>query len=499
MRLVSAILIALVAVVPAAAQNEETWPSGAAQQASPGSKFRKPSPARVKARTTARKAQGNPQQAEGHSARGTAASPKATAVRKRIAPAHPNVAREPAAPRAEEGLLVQSELAWIGEYTGPINGEVDDKTAAAIKSFQRNRKFRETGVLNTQERVLLATAAKARQAQVGWTVVDDPVTGARLGLPGKQIPNKTQSKTGTRWSSAQGQVQIETFRIREPGTTLAAVFEQQKKDPAGRKIETSQLTPNSFVLSGTQGPKKFHVRADIKDGEVRGMTVLHDPVAEPIMDPVVVVMSHAFTAFPGTTGAVQAGVPPPKRKVEYGTGIVASEAGHILTDRQLTEGCDVIVVSGYGNADLLAEDRTADLALIRVYGAPDLAPAALATDGRGPNVVLVGIADPQTQGGGSAISTATAQVRGATLEPAPQIGFTGAAALDRDNRFLGMAQLRPQVIANIGNPTLQAQATVVPAQAIRAFLESRELKPATGQAGLEATKASLVRVICVRK
>jgi hypothetical protein len=210
-------------------------------------------------------------------------------------------------------------------------------------------------------------------------------------------------------------------------------------------------------------------------------------------------MSSAFTAFPGVTGAVQAAVPPPKRKVEYGTGIVASAAGHILTDRQLTEGCNVIVVNGYGNADLLAEDRTADLALIRIYGAPDLAPAAFGTDGaRGPDAVLAGIADPQNQGGGSAISTATAQLRGSALEPAPQLGFTGAAVLDRESRFLGMAQLRPQVVANIGAPTLQSQANVVPAQTIRTFLESRELKPASGPSGVEAAKASLVRVICVR-
>lgn len=496
MRLVGALLIALVAVAPAAVHAEESRQGGTAQQAGAGSKFRKPSPARVKARSTVR----NAQQPEGHPARGAAASPKAAAARKRVTPAYPSAPREPAAPPpAADGVLIQSELAWVGEYNGPIDGEFNDKTTAAIRSFQRNRKFRETGVLNTQERVLLATAAKARQAQVGWTMVDDPGTGARIGLPSRQLPNKTQNRTGTRWTSAQGQVQVETFRIQGPDATLAAVFEQQKREPANRKVETSELKPDSFLLSGTQGTKKFYVRADARDGEVRGMTVLHDPATEAIMDAVVVVMSNAFAAFPGVTGAVQAAVPPPRRKVEYGTGIVASATGHILTDLQLTDGCNVIVVSGYGNAELLAEDRATDLALVRVYGAPDLVPAALATDGaRGPDTVLVGIADPQNQGGGSSISTATAQLRGHALEPAPQLGFTGAAALDRDSRFLGMVQLRPQVVATIGAPTLQSQATVVPVQAIRAFLEGRQLKPASGQSGVEAAKASLVRVICVR-
>jgi len=87
--------------------------------------------------------------------------------------------------------------------------------------------------------------------------IDDPVSGARLGLPIKQVPNKSQGKAGTRWASAQGQVQVETFRIREPGTTLALVYEQQKKEPSTRKLEVNLFKPELFILSGMQGLKKF--------------------------------------------------------------------------------------------------------------------------------------------------------------------------------------------------------------------------------------------------
>ena len=88
------------------------------------------------------------------------------------------------------------------------------------------------------------------------------------------------------------------------------------------------------------------MRAELKDGEVRGMTLLYDQATETIMDPVAVVMSSAFTPFPGVTGAVAQLGAPPKRKVEYGTGIVVSASGHIIADRQVTDGCNVIVVGG---------------------------------------------------------------------------------------------------------------------------------------------------------
>ena len=227
---------------------------------------------------------------------------------------------------------IQSDLVWTGDYTGFVSAEVSDRVIAAVKAFQQKNKTKETGVLNPQERAALAAAAKVQQELVGWRTIDDPVTGAKLGLPTKQVPQAGTGKTGSRWSSAQGQVQVETFRIAGPGTTLPAIFEQQKKEPPQRKVETSALRPDFFVLTGLQGLKRFHVRAHIQGSEVRGLTILYDQANEGIMDPVAVAMSSAFDAFPGGTAAV---APAPKRKVEYGTGIVVSSAGHVVTDRQV--------------------------------------------------------------------------------------------------------------------------------------------------------------------
>ena len=362
-------------------------------------------------------------------------------------------------------------------------------------------------MLNTQERALLAASAKAKQAQVGWTMIDDPVTGARLGIATKQVPNKSQGKSGTRWSSAQGQVQVETFRIREPGTTLASVYDRQKKEPATRKIDLNILRDNYFVLSGMQSLKRFYVRAELKDGEVRGMTVLYDQATENIMDPVAVVMASAFSGFPSVNGTAQLGAAQ-RRKVEYGTGIIVSAAGHILTDRQLTDGCQVIVVSGYGDADRQAEDAANDLVLLRVYGVPDLAPAgfaqaalapaALEDGGKGPDVSLLGVADPQSQGGGSAISAVSGRLKGNAIDPAPQLGFSGAAVLDEKNGIIGMAELKTAVIAAAGGTAAQPQAVFIPSGVIRTFLQEHELPALPARSSLDSAKASVVRLICVR-
>src|SRR3954468_10382120 len=62
-----------------------------------------------------------------------------------------------------ERQAIQSDLAWLGHYNGIIDGAVSERMVAAIKAFQKDRGTRTTGVLNPQERGVLAGDAKARQ------------------------------------------------------------------------------------------------------------------------------------------------------------------------------------------------------------------------------------------------------------------------------------------------------------------------------------------------
>src|SRR6185295_584537 len=131
--------------------------------------------------------------------------------------------------------------------------------------------------------------------------------------------------------------------------------------------------PDSFVLSGMQGLKKFSVRAQIRNDEVRGVTVLYDQAMEGIVAPVMVAVTSSFAPFPDQAAPYAA----LSRSVEYGSGLIVTPQGHIVTDRKITEGCQVIVATGIGNAERIAQDNDNGLALLRVYGARRLNAAAL--------------------------------------------------------------------------------------------------------------------------
>jgi peptidoglycan hydrolase-like protein with peptidoglycan-binding domain len=404
-----------------------------------------------------------------------------------------------------ERQAIQSDLAWTGHYNGAINGEVSDRMVAGIKAFQKDRGGKQTGVLNPQERGVLAEGAKKRQDNVGWKIVFDAGTGARLGVPAKLVPQQSSDASGAKWTSTTGTIQIQMARRKEAGTTTAKLADQEKKEPAGRKIEYSAVKPDFFVLSGMQGLKKFYLRGQIKGDEVRILTILYDQATEGTMEPVVIAMSSAFTPFPN--GAQAAG-PPPRKKVEYGTGTVVSDDGAIVTDRQVVDGCLSIGVAGQnlssiGNADRVAEDKDHDLALLRIYGARGLKPLALSTGAAKSNVELTGIADPQNQGGGAAVSSVKAQAAqvgsggDAALTPAPGPGFSGAAAVDADGLFAGIALLKSVVVAGPTVAAAAAQALLVSADTVRAFLKANGVRAATGSPS--DAKASMVRIICVRK
>jgi peptidoglycan hydrolase-like protein with peptidoglycan-binding domain len=395
-----------------------------------------------------------------------------------------------------ERAAIQFDLNWTGHYSGLANGDFSERSVNAVKAFQKDNGSRQTGVLADDEREVLTNAARDRREKVGWRIVEDRITGAQVGLPAKLAPRESKGRSGTRWQSAQGQLQVETFRVREPGATLATVLADQKREPPNRQIGSSVMRGNHFVLTGLQGLKRFLVLAEMRDLEIRGITVLYDQAIENTTSHVGIAVLSAFGAFPGS-GVMALIGPPARGRVEYGTGIVATAAGHVLTDRQLAEGCSVLQIAGHGDASRLA-DRDG-MTLVRVFGASALTPAPLVHPGvRVSELTLVGIAHPQAQSGRREVSTATARLDGEGLDPRPQLGFAGAAALDNQGRIAGMVSLKSPVLTEAGT-TAMPPATIAPIAAIREFLDAQGIVPVRGESGVDAIKAAVVRVICVRR
>jgi S1-C subfamily serine protease len=316
------------------------------------------------------------------------------------------------------------------------------------KAAAKSENEKEVAILAALDRGSAATPASFPDS-VGWRLVEDPATGAWLGMPEKLVPRVSASRMGGRWSSAQGQIQVETFRFSE--ASLPALFEDEKK-AARRQIEASVLRPDLFVIAGAQGLKSFFMRAEARGGEVRGVTVLYDQATEGTMERIALAMIGSYSAFPDPSAPAPPGL---RRAVEYGSAIVATGDGDLVTSARLTDDCRSITVPGIGHAERIAADSASDLALVRVYGARNLVPAALS-------------------------------------------GESGGAVVDARGALAGTIDFKPAIVAANGD-SAHEPAKRVPVEAIRAFLKAHDVSPPTVADATASAEQSMVRIICVRK
>ena len=137
-----------------------------------------------------------------------------------------------------ERLAIQSDLAWVGQYNGAITGEVSERMVNAIKEFQKVRGGKQTGVLNPQERGMLAETAKRRQENVGWKIVTDPVPARGLACR----PNWCRSNPPTPAAPngvSHRHYPIQLARRKQANPTTAKLAEQEKKEPPAARSNTA--------------------------------------------------------------------------------------------------------------------------------------------------------------------------------------------------------------------------------------------------------------------
>ena len=198
------------------------------------------------------------------------------------------------------------------------------------------------------------------------------------------------------------------------------------------------MKPDNFVVTGLQGLKKFGVRAQLKNGELRGYTVHVRPDDG----------RHRRAGDGGDGQRVRAvsrtattPIAALSKPVDYGSGLIVSADGHILTDRRLAENCNVIAVAGLGNAERVAIDRAAWLALLRVYGKRELEAAALSREPPASgDLTLVGVPDPHIQSGGKEARRSESAARRRQRDLAARVR-AGRRLLRRRRRFDGKGRV----------------------------------------------------------
>ena len=381
----------------------------------------------------------------------------------------------------------QDALVWLGLYKGASDGDFGKRTRDSIVAFQLGQKGTGDGVLSPgQLQSLLAAAQKARAA-VGFQMIADPKSGARIGAPTKLMGEKNGPR-------------LEFATSADPD--LAALYARLGAESPTRKIAYKAIKPNVFfVVSGQEGTRKFYSRFEKSDGAkppIRGFTFSY-PASNPNLDRVGLAVAASFEAFPVTAASADVTSPPPPRPTApaappapNATALIIAP-GKALTALKPAD-CPNPVVGGKP-ARFQRTDAATGLAILE--GAFDGKAEAPRLGALSSDLVVLSAAGERVAANAATLESDAPPVAVAPLEKSA----SGAPAFDRSGALAGLIAPITQEPKRVADVPLAAPHSLIEPQAIGAFLGGGDLTPLPSpklSAGAIAAreKGALLAVFC---
>jgi peptidoglycan hydrolase-like protein with peptidoglycan-binding domain len=204
---------------------------------------------------------------------------------------------------------VQDALGWLDFYNGAIDGAFGKRTRDSIVAYQQSVSAAPDGIVSPAQLEALKTAAQRARAAVDFALVDDRISGARIGAPLKLLTKLKPSSGDTTLQSGDGSVSLALQGRAAAGDDagLAALYAQLTAEAGGRKITYKAIKAGEFfVVAGEDKGAKFYTRfarspADWPDGPaLRGFTFAYPSERSSDFDKLALAVANAFDPFADT-------------------------------------------------------------------------------------------------------------------------------------------------------------------------------------------------------
>lgn len=392
-------------------------------------------------------------------------------------------------------IELQRALIWSDDYVGIADGNISPRTITAIRSFQLKNNDQPSGWLTRSETAKLFQNAQNAERAFGYRLFHDEATGSSIGIPANILLGPTPVKRGARFVARDDSVDMVTMRIPLAERSLDEFYRMSLSKP-GRFVDYSVLRGDWFVVSGTEGGKKFYIRAHSFSSDIRGFAISYRSQLQPTFGRLTLMMSGDFRpdsrsasvaearggwgqveqkfasipftpdpranvpAVPETARAEQSPKPatsaeasggplaPLKAKVSSGTAFLVSEQGHFLTNAHVVSDCKTVSVGSYGFVQIIDIDRTNDLALLKTDVKTSATPLPLAETSPllGEEVIALGYPLQSilqnglnaTRGDISSLAGIGGDSRFLQITAAVQPGNSGGPLIDREGRVVGI-------------------------------------------------------------
>ncbi|MBL4786538.1 MAG: trypsin-like peptidase domain-containing protein, partial [Cohaesibacteraceae bacterium] len=408
----------------------------------------------------------------------------------------------------EERIGLQLNLIWTGSFNGVVDGIIGKRSLRAIRKFQTRLGRRADGILTRHQIKLLKIGASNAVRKIGGRFYRDANAAFELWLPSALLLKQDPTRTGSRYASQSGDLEIETIRLDFPHRSFQELYDHLVALP-GRRVTYAVFRGDWFVVSGIENQNRFYARFQTNGRDQRGFSIAYHENLHARLSAPVIMMSNTFQPYldleddqplvkiplpkaPEHTGSVA--VRPPKT-ITSGTGFFITDDGVLATNAHVVDDCASVEVAGWGMATPIRIDNNNDLAVLRVEtGFRTAHPLKIALGGArlGEDILalgyplrgIVGSRDELsvTTGVVSTLSGLTGDARYLTISAPVQQGNSGGPLINRAGLVVGVvsAKLDAQQIMRITGDIPQNVNFAVKSNMLADALAMSGVEPQTG-------------------
>lgn len=296
--------------------------------------------------------------------------------------------RSEAALSREERKGLQAMLQWAGFYTAAIDGAFGRGTRGSMAAWQAANGFDDTGVLTTRQRNILKQQFNAVLEGLDLQLVEDTTAGIAMKLPLGAVNFEKYEAPYAQFNATGFVPEARVLLISQPGDqqTLFGLYDI---------MQTLEIVPlegdrergkDSFLLTGSNDSFISHTQVALKNGELKGFTLIWPAGDEERRARVLGEMQESFTRLDGVMSAAAgnneaqridllSGLQIRKPRLSR-SGFFVDGRGTVVTTIDAVGSCTRVTLEDGIAAEVVGTDAALGLAALKPVD--DLAPAEIA-------------------------------------------------------------------------------------------------------------------------
>ncbi|MDE4173248.1 trypsin-like peptidase domain-containing protein [Phaeobacter sp. PT47_59] len=287
----------------------------------------------------------------------------------------------------DEKMELQVALKAAGFYTAAIDGSFGRGTRQSMSDWQVYKGFEPTGVLTTAQRKLLLDDYNAPLISVGMAEVMDTGAGITMQIPAGEVAFARYESPFAQYDSS-GDLGVRVLLISQRGdkNTLFGLYDIMQTLEVVPLEGPRERGSDSFTIEGRNGRIVSHTEASLKNGEIKGFTLIWPAGDDARRARVLAAMQDSFTRIDGVLDDAAgsdlaqsvdllAGLEVRKPRLSR-SGFFVGQNGAVVTTSDVVAGCSRITLDHGYQATVAVNDPATGLAILEPVD--KLAPIAVA-------------------------------------------------------------------------------------------------------------------------